>query len=71
MRMLNQRISVMNKYPYFIRPRNIKIVELAIQIFTLFTSHVFMDCYNPIYCTSSLFHVFYKSSFFRREVLSF
>ena len=35
MRMLNQRISVMNKYPYFIRPRNIKIVRLAIQIFTL------------------------------------
>ncbi|MGP0418873.1 FtsK/SpoIIIE domain-containing protein [Streptococcus pneumoniae] len=35
MRMLNQRISVMNKYPYFIRPRNIKIVRLAVQIFTL------------------------------------
>lgn len=35
MRMLNQRISVMNKYPYFIRPRNITIVRLAIQIFTL------------------------------------
>ncbi|VIX82468.1 Cell division FtsK/SpoIIIE [Streptococcus pneumoniae] len=35
MRMLNQTIRVKSKYPYFIRPRNITIVRLAIQIFTL------------------------------------
>lgn len=35
MRMLNQTICVKSKYPYFIRPRNITIVRLAIQIFTL------------------------------------
>lgn len=35
MRMLNQTIRVKSKYPYLIRPRNITIVRLAIQIFTL------------------------------------
>lgn len=35
MRMLNQTIRVKSKYPYFIRPKNITIVRLAIQIFTL------------------------------------
>lgn len=33
MRMLNQTIRVKSKYPYLIRPRNIKIVRLFIQIF--------------------------------------
>jgi hypothetical protein len=33
--MLNQTIRVKSKYPYLIRPRNITIVRLAIQIFTL------------------------------------
>lgn len=33
--MLNQTIRVKSKYPYFIRPKNITIVRLAIQIFTL------------------------------------
>ena len=35
MRMLNQTIRVKSTYPYFIRPKNITIVRLAIQIFTL------------------------------------
>ncbi len=35
MRMLNQTIRVKSKYPYLIRPRNITIVRLSIQIFTL------------------------------------
>ncbi len=35
MRMLNQTIRVKSKYPYLIRPRNITIVRLVIQIFTL------------------------------------
>ena len=35
MRMLNQTIRVKSKYPYLVRPRNITIVRLAIQIFTL------------------------------------
>lgn len=33
MRMLNQTIRVKSKYPYLIRPRNITIVRLFIQIF--------------------------------------
>ena len=33
--MLNQTIRVKSKYPYLIRPRNITIVRLSIQIFTL------------------------------------
>lgn len=33
--MLNQTIRVKSKYPYLIRPRNITIVRLFIQIFTL------------------------------------
>ena len=33
--MLNQTIRVKSKYPYLVRPRNITIVRLAIQIFTL------------------------------------
>ena len=35
MRMLNQTIRVKSKYPYLIRPRNITIVRLSIEIFTL------------------------------------
>lgn len=35
MRMLNQTIRVKSKYPYLIRPRNITILRLSIQIFTL------------------------------------
>ena len=35
MRMLNQTIRVKSKYPYFIRPRNITVIRLVIQIFTL------------------------------------
>ena len=35
MRMLNQTIRVKSKYPYLIRPRNITIVRLSIQIFIL------------------------------------
>ena len=33
MRMLNQTIRVKSKYPYFIRPRNITIARLSIQVF--------------------------------------
>lgn len=33
MRMLNQTISVKSKYPYLIRPRNITIVRLSLQVF--------------------------------------
>jgi len=33
--MLNQTIRVKSKYPYLIRPRNITILRLSIQIFTL------------------------------------
>ncbi|WP_173254954.1 FtsK/SpoIIIE domain-containing protein [Streptococcus sp. 5346] len=35
MRMLNQTIRVKSKYPYFIRPQNITVIRLVIQIFTL------------------------------------
>ena len=33
MRMLNQTIRVKSKYPYLIRPRNITIARLSIQVF--------------------------------------
>ncbi|TVW75566.1 cell division protein FtsK, partial [Streptococcus pneumoniae] len=33
MRMLNQTIRVKSKYPYLIRPRNITITRLSIQVF--------------------------------------
>ena len=35
MRMLNQTIRVKSKYPYLVRPRNITVIRLVIQIFTL------------------------------------
>ncbi|VOP49442.1 Uncharacterised protein [Streptococcus pneumoniae] len=71
MRMLNQTIRVKSKYPYLIRPRNIKIVRLFIQIFVFLLLISSWIAIIP-FIARLVFSMFFISLlFFRREVLSF